>query len=70
MAKMSAKMSRRETLGIGLGAGLSATLAGTEAAQAAPSDVAFTLLLVNDIYTMGAEQGRNVQNRTVTSQAL
>ena len=58
MAKMSGKMSRRETLGIGLGAGLSATLAGTGAAQAAPSDVAFTLLLVNDIYTMGAEGGR------------
>jgi 5'-nucleotidase / UDP-sugar diphosphatase len=50
-------ISRRETLGIGLGAGLSVTMAGADA-QAAPADVAFTLLLVNDIYNMGAEGGR------------
>src|SRR3954464_7434202 len=51
-------ISRRETLGVGLGAGLSVTMAGAEAAQAAPSDVAFSLLLVNDIYNMASDKGR------------
>jgi 2',3'-cyclic-nucleotide 2'-phosphodiesterase (5'-nucleotidase family) len=51
-------ISRRETLGLGLGAGLSVTMAGAEAAQTTPSNVAFTLLLVNDIYTMASDQGR------------
>jgi len=51
-------ISRRETLGLGLGAGLSVTMTGAEAAQATPSNVAFTLLLVNDIYTMASDQGR------------
>jgi 5'-nucleotidase / UDP-sugar diphosphatase len=51
-------VSRRETLGLGLGAGLSVTMAGAETAQAAPPNVAFTLLLVNDIYNMSADKGR------------
>src|SRR4051794_10004142 len=51
-------ISRRETLGLGLGAGLSVTMAGADAAQAAPQNVAFTLLLVNDIYNMASESGR------------
>ena len=38
-------ISRRETLGLGLGAGLSVTMMGADAAQAAPQNVAFTLLL-------------------------
>ncbi|GJE01121.1 bifunctional metallophosphatase/5'-nucleotidase [Methylobacterium isbiliense] len=49
--------SRRQTLGLGLGAGLSATLAGGPA-QALGPDTDFTLLLVNDIYRMGALDGR------------
>jgi len=43
---------------LGVGAGLSVTMAGADAAQAAPSDVTFTLLLVNDIYNMASEGGR------------
>ena len=54
-----AKVSRRQTLGLGLGAGLSVTmLTGHEEAQAAPSNVTFTLLLVNDIYKMSDDKGR------------
>ncbi|WP_018260868.1 bifunctional metallophosphatase/5'-nucleotidase [Methylobacterium sp. WSM2598] len=48
--------SRRETFGLGL-AGLSATLAGGPARAFGP-DVDFTLVLVNDIYRMGARDGR------------
>ncbi|GJD48879.1 Trifunctional nucleotide phosphoesterase protein YfkN [Methylobacterium crusticola] len=48
--------SRRQTLGLGLGAGLSATLRAP--AQAGGPDPAFTLVLVNDIYRMGALDGR------------
>ena len=54
-----AKVSRRQTLGLGLGAGLSVTmLTGHEEAQAAPANVTFTLLLVNDIYKMSDDKGR------------
>ena len=53
------KVSRRQTLGLGLGAGLSVTmLTGHDEAQAAPSNVTFTLLLVNDIYKMSDDKGR------------
>jgi 5'-nucleotidase/UDP-sugar diphosphatase len=48
--------SRRQTLALGLGAGL-AGLAGGPAAARGP-DVDFTLVLVNDIYRMGAVDGR------------
>ena len=53
------KLSRRQTLGLGLGAGLSVTMLGShEDAQAAPSNVSFSLLLVNDIYKMSDDKGR------------
>ena len=58
---MVTNISRRETLGLGLGAGLSATMTGAEAAQAAPSNVAFTLLLVNDIYNGGGQGPRRLR---------
>ncbi|MGX7706791.1 bifunctional metallophosphatase/5'-nucleotidase [Methylobacterium sp. Gmos1] len=48
--------SRRQTLALGLGAGL-AGLAGGQAAARGP-DVDFTLVLINDIYRMGAVDGR------------
>jgi len=48
--------SRRQTLALGLGAGL-AGFAGGPAAARGP-DVDFTLVLVNDIYRMGAVDGR------------
>ncbi|MBL8568647.1 MAG: bifunctional metallophosphatase/5'-nucleotidase [Phreatobacter sp.] len=52
-------ISRRETLTAGLGAGL-ATLAGgsAQAQPAMPGNGLLTLLLVNDIYKMGDENGR------------
>jgi 2',3'-cyclic-nucleotide 2'-phosphodiesterase (5'-nucleotidase family) len=54
-----AKVSRRQTLGLGLGAGLSVTmLTGHDEAQAAPANVTFSLLLVNDIYKMSDDKGR------------
>ncbi|HEX2137947.1 MAG TPA: bifunctional UDP-sugar hydrolase/5'-nucleotidase [Microvirga sp.] len=54
-----AKVSRRQTLGLGLGAGLSVTmLTGHEEAHAAPANVTFSLLLVNDIYKMSDDKGR------------
>jgi 2',3'-cyclic-nucleotide 2'-phosphodiesterase (5'-nucleotidase family) len=53
------KLSRRQTLGLGLGAGLSVTMLGShEEAQAASSNVTFSLLLVNDIYKMSDDKGR------------
>ncbi len=53
------KLSRRQTLGLGLGAGLSVTMLGShEEAQAATSNVTFSLLLVNDIYKMSDDKGR------------
>ena len=53
-----AKVSRRQTLGLGLGAGLSVTmLTGHDEAQAAPANVTFSLLLVNDIYKMSDDKG-------------
>lgn len=54
------KFSRRQTLGLGLGAGFTVTMlaGGQDAAEAAPVDVAFSLLLVNDIYKMGDTKGR------------
>jgi 2',3'-cyclic-nucleotide 2'-phosphodiesterase (5'-nucleotidase family) len=48
--------NRRQALGLGLGAGL-AGLSGLPAAARGP-DVDFTLVLVNDIYRMGAIDGR------------
>ena len=54
-----ARVSRRQTLGLGLGAGLSVTmLTGRDEAQAAPVNVTFSLLLVNDIYKMSDDKGR------------
>ncbi len=54
-----AKVSRRQTLGLGLGAGLSVTMmTGRDEAQAAPANVTFSLLLVNDIYKMSDDKGR------------
>ncbi len=55
-----ARVSRRQTLGLGLGAGLSVTMltGGAEEAQAAPANVTFSLLLVNDIYKMSDDKGR------------
>src|SRR5215211_8199093 len=54
-----AKVSRRQTLGLGLGAGLSVTmLTGHDEAQAAPANLTFSLLLVNDIYKMSDDKGR------------
>ncbi|MFE1598633.1 bifunctional metallophosphatase/5'-nucleotidase [Methylobacterium sp. ID0610] len=49
--------TRRATFGFGLGAGLTAALA-PGAAQALGPDTDFTLVLVNDIYRMGALDGR------------
>ncbi len=49
--------SRRQTLALGLGAGL-AGLAGASPAVARAPDIDFTLVLVNDIYRMGAVDGR------------
>ncbi|WP_288579913.1 bifunctional UDP-sugar hydrolase/5'-nucleotidase [uncultured Methylobacterium sp.] len=49
--------SRRQTLALGLGAGLAGLAGATPAAARAP-DVDFTLVLVNDIYRMGAVDGR------------
>ena len=53
------KVSRRQTLGLGLGAGVSVTMlaGGQDEALAAPAGVTFTLLLVNDIYKVGDDQG-------------
>ncbi|QCI66611.1 bifunctional metallophosphatase/5'-nucleotidase [Phreatobacter stygius] len=52
-------ISRRDTLTVGLGAGAAMTgLAGTGPAQAQSRAPDVTLLLVNDIYKMGDEQGR------------
>jgi 5'-nucleotidase / UDP-sugar diphosphatase len=54
-----ANISRRQTLGLGLGAGLSVTMLGShDEVQAAPLNVAFSLLLVNDIYKMSDDKGR------------
>jgi 5'-nucleotidase/UDP-sugar diphosphatase len=53
------KISRRQTLGLGLGAGFSVTMLGSrDEAQAAPANVTFSLLLVNDIYKMSDDKGR------------
>ena len=54
------KVSRRQTLGIGLGAGFSVTMlaSGQDAAEAAAQPIAFTLVLVNDIYKAGDTKGR------------
>lgn len=52
-----AKISRRDTLIAGLGAGAVATLPAGEA-EAQSVTPTFTLLLVNDIYKMGEENGR------------
>lgn len=48
--------SRRQTLALGLGAGLAGLAVGPAAARG--PDVDFTLVLVNDIYRMGAVDGR------------
>jgi 5'-nucleotidase / UDP-sugar diphosphatase len=54
-----ANISRRQTLGLGLGAGLSVTMLGShDEVHAAPLNVAFSLLLVNDIYKMSDDKGR------------
>ncbi|TGD95959.1 bifunctional metallophosphatase/5'-nucleotidase [Methylobacterium nonmethylotrophicum] len=52
--------SRRQTLALGLGAGLGSSVLGMVSGPAAARgpDVDFTLLLVNDIYRMGALDGR------------
>jgi 2',3'-cyclic-nucleotide 2'-phosphodiesterase (5'-nucleotidase family) len=56
---MSTKVSRRQTLGLGLGAGFSVTMLGSrDEAAAAPANVTFSLLLVNDIYKMSDDKGR------------
>lgn len=52
------KISRRQTLGFFGGAGLSITMAAADQAAAATPGVTFSLLLVNDIYRMGDENGR------------
>ncbi|ACL59512.1 bifunctional metallophosphatase/5'-nucleotidase [Methylobacterium nodulans] len=49
--------TRRETFGFGLGAGLTAALA-PGAARALGPDTDFTVVLINDIYRMGALDGR------------
>ncbi len=52
-------ISRRDTLTAGLGAGLAVVAGGEAHAQApAPRGTMITLLLVNDIYKMGDENGR------------
>lgn len=53
------RISRRDTLTAGLGAGLAALGTGTASGQTPQSSTAMvTLLLVNDIYKMGDENGR------------
>jgi 5'-nucleotidase/UDP-sugar diphosphatase len=52
------RVSRRQTLGLLGGAGVSVSMAAADQAAAATPNVTFSLLLVNDIYRMGDENGR------------
>lgn len=52
------RISRRDTLTAGLGAGIAALGGSAAPAQASAGPAMVTLLLVNDIYKMGEENGR------------
>ncbi len=63
------RISRRDTLTAGLGAGLAAIGGSAAPAQAPAGQAMVTLLLVNDIYKMGEENGRGGLFRCSTSMA-